>query len=112
MRIAIPTANGRLSTHFGHCEEFALLDMDTQKKCLLKTETVKAPAHEPGLLPQWLAERGVSVVIAGGMGRRAQDLFAEHKIKVVVGAPADTPENLVAAYLGGTLKAGENVCDH
>ena len=52
------------------------------------------------------------MIIAGGMGQRAQSLFAENGIKVVVGAPAETPEQLVAEYLAGTLKAGENVCDH
>jgi predicted Fe-Mo cluster-binding NifX family protein len=46
------------------------------------------------------------------MGARAQGLFAENKIEVVVGAPAETPEALVAAYLDGKLKTGENVCDH
>jgi predicted Fe-Mo cluster-binding NifX family protein len=51
-------------------------------------------------------------VIAGGMGKRAVDLFAAQKIQVVLGAPPDTPENIVAAHLAGTLKTGENICDH
>jgi predicted Fe-Mo cluster-binding NifX family protein len=46
------------------------------------------------------------------MGQRAQGLFAEQGIQVVVGAPAEIPERLVADYLAGTLAAGENVCDH
>ena len=53
-----------------------------------------------------------SVVIAGGMGQRAQQLFVENSIKVVVGAPAETPEKLVADYLAGTLQSGTNPCDH
>jgi predicted Fe-Mo cluster-binding NifX family protein len=112
MRIAIPTANGRLSKHFGHCEEFVLLDMDTQKKCVLRTQTVKAPAHQPGLLPQWLAERGVNVVIAGGMGARAQQHFASKGIRLALGASSEAPEILAAAYVGETLETGPNVCDH
>ena len=46
------------------------------------------------------------------MGQRAQSLFAENSIKVVIGAPAETPEALAAAYLAGTLQSGANVCDH
>lgn len=112
MRIAIPLADGKLSAHFGHCERFALLDVDPQAKAIQAREEVVPPPHEPGLLPRWLAEHGAKLIIAGGMGGRAQQLFAQNGIQVVVGAPADTPEELVAAYLGGTLKAGENLCDH
>jgi predicted Fe-Mo cluster-binding NifX family protein len=112
MRIAIPLANGRLSMHFGHCEAFAVIDVDSQTKAILKQEAIPAPEHEPGLLPRWLAERGATVIIAGGMGQRAQGLFTENGIKVVVGAPAGEPEALVRAYLEGTLATGANVCDH
>jgi len=112
MRIAIPLAEGKLCMHFGHCERFALVDAEPSTKQTLKKEEVEPPPHQPGLLPRWLAEKGVNVVIAGGMGQRAVNLFAEGGIKVVVGAPAETPEQLVDAYLNGTLKAGANVCDH
>jgi predicted Fe-Mo cluster-binding NifX family protein len=112
MRIAIPLANGILSAHFGHCEKFALVDVDRAAKILLKREDVDAPPHQPGLLPPWLAERGVKMIIAGAMGQRARSLFTEHDIHVIVGAPADTPEKLVADYLAGTLQEGENICDH
>ena len=112
MKIAIPLANGILTMHFGHCERFALVDVDSTEKKILNREDIVAPPHEPGLLPPWLAERGVNVIIAGGMGQRAQGLFAERGIQVVVGAPADTPERLVGDYLSGTLQVGENVCDH
>lgn len=112
MRIAVPVANGRLAMHFGHCERFALIDIDRPAKRILKTEMVDAPEHQPGLLPPWLAERGAKVIIAGGMGSRAQTLFAEQGIQVIVGAPAETPENLVQSYLDDALQSGENVCDH
>lgn len=112
MRIAIPFADGKLCMHFGHCERFALIDVDTSSKSITGREDVVAPPHQPGLLPPWLAERGVKLVIAGGMGQRAISLFQEQGITVVVGAPADTPEQLVADYLAGTLETGGNVCDH
>ena len=112
MKVAIPLAEGKLTAHFGHCEHFALVDLDPAEKKIIKREDIPAPKHEPGLLPPWLAERGVNMIIAGGMGQRAQGLFAQQGIHVEVGAPADTPESLVGAYLAGTLQVGENVCDH
>ncbi|MEA2062907.1 MAG: NifB/NifX family molybdenum-iron cluster-binding protein [Gemmatimonadota bacterium] len=112
MRIAIPTAAGKLAMHFGHCEEFVLIDVDTEKKEILKTEAVVAPAHQPGLLPPWLAEQGTGMIIAGGMGSRAQNLFRQQNISVLVGAPALEPEAIAKAFLDGSLAAGDNVCDH
>ena len=112
MTIAIPLANGRLAAHFGHCERFALVDVDHSTRTVRGFSLVDAPPHEPGLLPSWLHQRGVDTVIAGGMGRRAQQLFAQCGVGVLVGAPAETPETLVSAYLNGTLQTGENLCDH
>jgi len=112
MKIAIPLVNGKLSAHFGHCERFALIDVDAKTKKILKLEDLEAPPHEPGLLPKWLAERGVNMIIAGGMGSRALGLFSEQDIEVVIGAPAESPEKLVGDFLAGTLHVGGNVCDH
>jgi len=112
MKIAIPIAQGRLSMHFGHCEQFALVEVDDQSKTVVKTESLTPPPHEPGVLPRWLHEQGADVIIAGGMGRRAHDLFAENGIQVMVGAPAQHPETLVTAYLKGSLQTGANACDH
>ena len=112
MKIAIPVAQGSLSMHFGHCEEFAIVEVDAEAKKVLNTDAVTPPAHAPGVLPAWLHEQGANVIIAGGMGRRAQNLFAENDITVVVGASGGTPEELVNAYLNGTLQPGDNLCDH
>lgn len=112
MRIAIPVAEGKLAMHFGHCEQFALIDTDPVNKTITNSTMETPPLHEPGVLPKWLAGKGANVIIAGGMGSRAQSLFTEQKIKVVIGAPADKPEIIVKAYLDGTLRAGDNICDH
>jgi len=112
MKIAVPISDGQLSAHFGHCEAFAIIDADQESKEVVGQEMHQAPPHEPGLLPRWLHELGADVIIAGGMGQRAQQLFAQNDITVVVGAPVEPPEQLVSAYLSGTLSAGENFCDH
>ena len=112
MKIAIPLAGGRLSLHFGHCEEFVLVDVNPDTKEIVGKETLESPPHEPGMLPRWLGEKGANVIIAGGMGQRAQVLFADQKIQVVIGASSAEPEDLIKAYLEGTLKSGQNLCDH
>ncbi|MFP4354551.1 MAG: iron-sulfur cluster carrier protein MrpORP [Phycisphaerae bacterium] len=112
VRIAIPTAEGRLCMHFGHCETFTVLEVDKETGLIASSESLTPPPHEPGVLPRWLAGQNVQLVIAGGMGQRAQGLFAAEGIDVVVGAPAETPEDIVLAWCNGSLEAGENVCDH
>jgi len=112
VKIAIPLADGRLSTHFGHAQQFALVEVDGDSKQVLKSERLSPPPHEPGVLPRWLHERGADLIIAGGMGRRAQQLFAQNGIKVVLGAPGNDPESVASAYLSGSLQTGENPCDH
>lgn len=112
MKIAIPVANGLLNLHFGHCKVFAIVDVNQETKQITGRNDIDAPPHEPGLLPSWLGEKGVEIVITGGMGQQARNLFTEQSIKVIVGAPAQTPEVLVASYLDGTLVSGENGCDH
>jgi ATP-binding protein involved in chromosome partitioning len=109
-RIAVPVAEGRLSMHFGHSEKFALVDVASGK--IVASEFVEAPPHQPGLLPAWLGERGANLIIAGGMGSRAKNLFEENGIEVVVGAPCESPERIVERFLAGELELGDNTCDH
>lgn len=112
MRIALPLVQGQLSLHFGHCDEFAIVDVNSEDKCVSGVHTMAAPGHAPGVLPQWLRQQNVNVVIAGGMGSRAQMLFAQNDIEVVIGAPGGGPEEIATAYLQDTLQTGANLCDH
>lgn len=112
LRIAIPLAEGLLCLHFGHCEQFALVDVDAQTQQIVDSRFLTPPPHEPGVIPRWLHEQGATTIIAGGMGARAQSLFAEQGITVITGAPVEAPEVLVRAYLNATLVTGENTCDH
>ncbi len=110
MKFAIPLAEGKLTAHFGHCKEFALIDVEDEE--IKAKEILVPPPHEPGVLPRWLHEQGANVIIAGGMGQRAQTLFTEQDITVIVGAPVEDPEILVKSYLKNTLISGDNLCDH
>ena len=111
MKFAVPTYQGKLCTHFGHCEAFALIDADGAGT-VVNEIYVNPPPHEPGLLPVWLSQQGVNCVIAGGMGSRAQQLFAQKGIQVITGAMGESPKEVVEQYLKGTLQTGANTCDH
>ncbi len=112
MKIAVPVVQGKLCMHFGHCEAFALVDVDEAAQTVLGTTMVTPPPHAPGVLPPWLKEQGADMIIAGGMGQRAQQIFAANDVAVLLGAPSDTPEALALAYLEGRLETGANICDH
>ncbi|MGQ9688614.1 MAG: iron-sulfur cluster carrier protein MrpORP [Desulfobaccales bacterium] len=109
-KVAVPLAQGVLCNHFGHCEMFAVLPVQEGK--IGEAEMHTPPPHEPGVLPRWLGDLGVDLIIAGGMGQRALSLFAERGIRVITGAPNQDPRTLVQSYLAGRLATGPNVCDH
>jgi Mrp family chromosome partitioning ATPase/predicted Fe-Mo cluster-binding NifX family protein len=111
MKFAVPTNQGKLCAHFGHCEAFALIDTDGDGKVVNETY-ITPPPHEPGLLPPWLSQQGVNCIIAGGMGSRAKELFAAQGVNVVTGAQGEEPRAIVEDYLKGVLQTGANTCDH
>jgi predicted Fe-Mo cluster-binding NifX family protein len=108
--LVIPVSAGKLSSHFGHCKQFAFIEIQNGK--IAKTKMLIPPAHEPGVLPQWLSEQGADIVIAAGMGEKAQQLLEKSGIEVIIGAPMESPASLAKRYLSGTLVTGANVCDH
>ena len=112
MRYAVPVSDGVVAAHFGHCQQFTLFDVDEAERTILKKTVVVPPGHEPGLLPAWLAGEGVCVVVAGGMGSRAQDIFRENRIQVIVGCLQSDPERAVLDHIEGGLATGGNICDH
>ncbi len=110
IKFAIPTVNDNITPHFGHCKMFAIIDVDNNT--VVRKTFITPPDHEPGAFPRFLAEQGVDIIIAGGMGPRAQDLFRQNNIQVHIGVSDGTPVELVEQYLSNQLKTGENLCDH
>ncbi|MDD4202406.1 MAG: NifB/NifX family molybdenum-iron cluster-binding protein [Candidatus Omnitrophica bacterium] len=109
-KIAVPVAQGQFAMHFGHCEKFIIFEVENKK--VKNTTAIIPPPHAPGVLPKFLGEQGVNCIIAGGMGMRAQELFAENGVKVIVGAIGTEPNKLVEEYLSDSLQKGNNICDH
>lgn len=108
MRIAISTDGGFVSPHFGRCPSFTIVDIKDNK--LIKKEIISNPGHDPGFLPEFLKEKGVIAIIAGGMGQRATALFAEQGIEMVVGISGSIDET-IEKILNGTLEGGESLCE-
>ncbi len=110
MKFAVPTNEGKLCMHFGHCEAFALIDTDSQGK-VVNEAYVTPPPHEPALYPM-ACTAGCQLHHSRRHGERAQQLFAEQGVKVVTGAQEGEPRAAVENFLKGTLVTGANTCDH
>jgi predicted DNA-binding protein (UPF0251 family)/predicted Fe-Mo cluster-binding NifX family protein len=111
MKYAMPVSGNQLMPHFGQASEFMLMDLDDTGK-VLKKETIAVQPHSCGTLPLELARRGVSVVLAGGMGMGPRMAFQQSNILVVLGVSEPDPEKAAAAHVNNTLESGANVCNH
>lgn len=107
MKIAVASENGMVTEHFGHCESFGIYD--TENNEIIKSASVPNPGHKPGFLPNFLNDMGVNVIISGGMGGGAIDIFNEKDIEVIVGTKGSS-ESAVKSYLQGELKSTGSVC--
>ncbi len=113
MRIAIATDGGYVSAHFGRCAAFLIVDIDEAGN-VIKQELVENPGaygHQPGLVPRFLQSLGVDYVIAGGMGPNAIMMLQSAGINPILGVTGRV-EEVLSAFLNGTLQAGESLCDH
>jgi predicted Fe-Mo cluster-binding NifX family protein len=109
MRIAIATENRAVCQHFGHCPEYTIYTIEDNE--IRKTEVIPNPGHRPNFLPGYLHQLGVDVIIAGGMGSKAQKLFEEAGIEAILGV-AGLTEHVAEQYVGGALQAGTSTCEH
>ena len=68
LKFALPVEDGKLSDKFGHASHFAIFTV--KNGAVGPKELIPNPPHEPGGLPEWLDDLGVTHVIAGSLGRR------------------------------------------
>lgn len=107
LKIAVATIKGMVAEHFGYCENFMIFDVENKE--IIKSEVVANPGHKPGFLPNFLADLGVNVIISGGIGAKAVNIFNDKNVEVIIGALGDG-EKVVKEYLSGTLKSTGSVC--
>lgn len=107
MKIAVACEGTMVAGHFGHCENFMLFDTEDGK--VIGQESIPNPGHKPGFLPNFLGDRGAKVIISGGMGGGAVEIFNERGIEVILGATGDA-KAAVESYLKGELHSTGSIC--
>ncbi len=107
MKIAVASEETMVTGHFGHCINFNIYEVEENK--IVKSESILNPGHKPGFLPNFLNDMGVKVIISGGMGAGAIEIFNEKNIEVITGATGEA-KKAVEAYLEGNLKSTGSVC--
>lgn len=107
MKIAVASKGSQIWPHFGHCENFNIYDAEDGK--IISETSVPNPGHKPGFLPNFLADKGVEVIISGSMGGGAVEIFNERNVEVVTGAEGDA-RAAVEAYLKGELHSTGSIC--
>jgi len=107
MKIATASIGKMVTEHFGHCENFNVFEIENGN--IINAESVPNPGHRPGFLPNFLADMGVNVIISGGMGGGAIDIFNERGVEVITGAGGDS-RIAVENYLNGKLKSTGSIC--
>lgn len=107
MKVAISTDRNLVSAHFGRCPSYTIVELDKGK--VVKRDLVQNPGHQPGFIPVFLHEKGVGCIVAGGMGRRASELFVQMGIQTFLGVSGRV-EDVIAGILDGTLEGGDSLC--
>lgn len=107
MKIAVACEGKEVTGHFGHCENFTIFETENNK--IISEKAVPNPGHKPGFLPNFLNDLGINVIISGGMGGGAVEIFNSHNIEVIVGNLGDA-RKIVENYLAGELVSTGSVC--
>ena len=107
MNIAIVTEGDQVSQHFGRSEGFLLAGIENGQ--VISRESFKAGDHDCGALPLMFNERGVDLVIAGGLGMGAIQHLQHAGIAVIAGIQGNA-EDALTRFLAGNLQGGEATC--
>lgn len=107
IKIAVASEKEIVTQHFGHCENFNIFEVEDNR--IVRSTSIPNPGHRPGFLPNFLNDMGVNVIISGGMGGGAVDIFNEKNIEVIVGARGDS-KKAAEEYLKGSLKSTGSIC--
>lgn len=109
MKIAVTYDNGNIFQHFGKTENFKVYEVEDNK--VVFSEVIGSNGTGHGALAGLLSDRGVNVLICGGIGGGAQAALAAAGVELCSGAEGDV-DAAVEAYLNGTLTSAGATCDH
>ncbi len=113
MKIALPSRNKQIDSHFGHCEYFTVFTISDDKK-IIDEETVSSPegCGCKSNIAQTLASEGVKLMLAGNMGNGAVRVLNFSGIDVVRGCSGDIRQ-VAESWLAGNIKdSGEGCSSH
>lgn len=105
-KIALPIINEKLGSPFERCNTFFIYSID-EKNNLKKEQTKNL--LQSGMSPYWLAKMGITDVIVKEIDINTISKFDRFKVNVFAGVRSDKPEQLVRAYLDGTLETFDSV---
>jgi predicted Fe-Mo cluster-binding NifX family protein len=107
MKIAISTDGDFVSAHFGRCPVFTVVEIVNGKT--VRKELLQNPGHEPGVIPQFLSQKGAECIVCGGMGGRAAGLFNGLGIEVMTGVEGRVTD-VISQLEQGNLQGGPSLC--
>ena len=111
MKIAVPTRDGRVDDHFGHCAYYTIFDvLDGKVLSISKMASPEGCGCKSGIAPV-LRQMGVMVMLAGNMGQGAKNVLEAQRIEVICGCSGDVHEQ-VEKYLAGEVRNNGEVCSH
>ena len=111
MKIAVPTRDGKVDDHFGHCAYYTIFDVvDGKVTGMSRLASPEGCGCKSGIAPV-LKQMGVAVMLAGNMGQGAKNVLEAQRIEVIRGCSGDV-EELVAAYLSGDVRDNGELCNH
>ena len=90
MKIAVPTRDGQIDDHYGHCDHFTVFTIDENKK-ITAEQTVESPqgCGCKSNIAQELSAQDVTVMLSGNMGQGAVDKLTQAGIQVVRGCAGE-----------------------
>jgi len=109
MKVALSTKNNMITNHFGRCDYFIVYEIENQK--IKASSLIKNPPHHEGLLPKYLSDKGIEVVITGGIGKNAIDYLKKFNIKCYMNVQGEASD-VIKMYMNGSLKNHGEPCNH
>lgn len=111
MKIAVPTRDGHVDDHFGHCAYYTIYEVvDGQVVNTSKLASPEGCGCKSGIAPV-LRQMGIAVMLAGNMGQGAKNVLEAQRIEVIRGCSGDV-DQLVKSYLAGEIQDNGELCDH
>lgn len=114
MKIALPSRNGNIDDHFGHCEYFTVFTVDDVKKEIIDSETIESPSGCgcKSNIAQDLSKMGVNLMLAGNMGDGAVNVLKSSNIMVIRGCSGDVKAAALDYLNGKIIDSGDSCHTH